>query len=105
MALELPETFRYEKRGHVAIMTINRPRAMNAFTGEMLAAMDACFADFRKDDDLWVAILTGARREGLLRRHGPAGGDPAAAMPARSWATRTTPSVRSPTCSSRSSRP
>ncbi|HNC69186.1 MAG TPA: enoyl-CoA hydratase-related protein [Pseudomonadales bacterium] len=60
MALNLPETFNYEKRGRIAIMTVNRPRAMNAFTGEMLAAMDACFADFQQDDDLWVAILTGA---------------------------------------------
>lgn len=42
MTLELPETFLYEKRGRIAVMTINRPRAMNAFTGEMLAAMDAC---------------------------------------------------------------
>jgi len=60
MALNLPETFNYEKRGRIAIMTVNRPRAMNAFTGEMLAAMDASFADFQQDDDLWVAILTGA---------------------------------------------
>ncbi|MCP5320671.1 MAG: enoyl-CoA hydratase/isomerase family protein [Pseudomonadales bacterium] len=60
MALNLPETFNYEKRGRIAIMTVNRPRAMNAFTGEMLAAMDAAFADFQQDDELWVAILTGA---------------------------------------------
>jgi Ser/Thr protein kinase RdoA (MazF antagonist) len=46
MALELPETFLYEKRGRIAVMTINRPRAMNAFTGEMLAAMDACLRGF-----------------------------------------------------------
>jgi enoyl-CoA hydratase len=59
MSLNLPETFQYEKKGHVAIMTINRPEAMNAFTVEMLAAMDACFEDFQKDDELWVAILTG----------------------------------------------
>lgn len=60
MALDLPETFTYEKRGHIAIMTINRPRSMNAFTPAMLAAMDACFEDFQNDDDLWVSILTGA---------------------------------------------
>ena len=59
MSLNLPETFTYEKKDHIAIMTINRPEAMNAFTVEMLAAMDACFADFQKDDELWVAILTG----------------------------------------------
>ncbi|MCB1696558.1 MAG: enoyl-CoA hydratase/isomerase family protein [Pseudomonadales bacterium] len=60
MKLEMPATFKYEKRGKVAIMTINRPAAMNAFTEEMLAAMDAAFADFQKDKNLWVAIFTGA---------------------------------------------
>jgi enoyl-CoA hydratase len=31
---------------------------MNAFTADMLRGMDAAFADFNDDDDLWVAILT-----------------------------------------------
>ena len=56
--LDLPETFTYEKRDKIAIMTINRPDAYNAFTAEMLRGMDACFADFNDDPDLWVAILT-----------------------------------------------
>jgi len=60
MTLELPETFTYEKKGHIALMTINRPKAMNAFTGEMLKAMDAAFDDFNEDPDLWVAVITGA---------------------------------------------
>jgi len=50
----------YEKRDHIAIVTINRPEAMNAFTQEMLEGMDAALADFNADPDLWVAILTGA---------------------------------------------
>jgi len=58
--LKLPPTLLYEKRGHVALVTINRPKSMNAFTQEMLEAMDAAFADFNSDPDLWVAILTGA---------------------------------------------
>ena len=56
--IELPETFQYEKRGRIAVMTINRPDAMNAFTAEMLRAMDACFEDFQNDPELWVAIFT-----------------------------------------------
>lgn len=60
MSLELPPTFQYEKQGHIAIMTINRPEAMNAFTREMLVGMDAAFDDFKDDDDLWVAVFTGA---------------------------------------------
>ena len=57
---EMPPTMRYEKRERVAIITINRPEAMNAFTAEMLRAMDAAFADFNADPGLWVAILTAA---------------------------------------------
>lgn len=56
--LKMPETFTYEKKGKIAVMTINRPDALNAFTAEMLRAMDAAFADFNADNDLWVAILT-----------------------------------------------
>lgn len=58
--MQLPPTFLYEKKDRIAIMTVNRPEAMNAFTAEMLRAMDAAFADFNQDPNLWVAILTGA---------------------------------------------
>ncbi len=57
-SLDLPPTVRYERDGRVAIVTIDRPDAMNALTKEMLAALDSAFADFDDDDDLWVAILT-----------------------------------------------
>jgi len=56
----MPPTMLYEKRDRVAIITINRPEAMNAFTAEMLRAMDAAFADFNADPELWVAIFTAA---------------------------------------------
>lgn len=59
MALNLPETFTYEKRGHVALMTYNRPQAGNSLTKEMLVAQDAVFDDFNSDPNLHVAILTG----------------------------------------------
>ncbi len=55
--MELPSTFLYEKKDRIAIMTINRPEVRNAFTAEMLRAMDACFDDFNQDPELWVAIL------------------------------------------------
>ena len=41
MSVDLPPTFQYEKRGKIAIMTINRPDAHNAFTADMLRGMDA----------------------------------------------------------------
>jgi enoyl-CoA hydratase len=49
-----------ERRGHVEILTINRPEARNAInlaTAIALSdALDAC----ESDDDVWVVILTGA---------------------------------------------
>jgi enoyl-CoA hydratase len=58
--VELPSTIRYEKQGRIAVVTINRPEAMNSLTPAMLAGMDDAFRDFAADDGLWVAILTGA---------------------------------------------
>lgn len=58
MSLDLPDTFRFEKRDRIALLTINRPEALNAFTREMLVGMDHAFAAFEADPDLWVAVLT-----------------------------------------------
>jgi enoyl-CoA hydratase len=55
---DLPKTLKYEKRGSLAILTLNRPDALNCFTREMLIGMDAAFEDFQSDPDLRVAILT-----------------------------------------------
>ena len=74
--MDLPPTMLYEKRDRIATVTINRPEAMNAFTPDMLQAMDAAFADFNKDPDLWVAILTAAGEKSFC-----AGMDLKAAIP------------------------
>ena len=57
--MALPETIKYEKQGHIAIVTFNRPEAMNALTPEMFAGLEEAFNDFNNDNNLWVAILTG----------------------------------------------
>lgn len=50
----------YEKRGEVAYVTLNRPDAKNAIDLDMHERLGQIFADFRDDDELRVAILTGA---------------------------------------------
>jgi enoyl-CoA hydratase/carnithine racemase len=50
----------YEKREHIAYVTINRPDVMNALHGPAGAEMGRVWADFRDDPDSWVAIVTGA---------------------------------------------
>ena len=57
--IKLPDGIKYDKQGHIATVTFDRPEAMNSLTVDMLAGMDAAFEDFNDDDDLWVAILTG----------------------------------------------
>lgn len=44
----------------VAIFTMNRPKARNAMSGAMTAALQKCLADAEHDPDIKVIILTGA---------------------------------------------
>src|ERR687891_2679264 len=50
----------YEKRDGIAYLTINRPEAKNAIDPDVHRLMIETWADFRDDDGLDVAILTGA---------------------------------------------
>lgn len=50
----------YEKRGHVATMTINRPEVRNAFDPETLCLLADTFERVRTDDDIRAVIVTGA---------------------------------------------
>src|SRR5258708_2601839 len=50
----------YEKRGHIAYVTINRPDRRNAIDPATSHELKAAFEGFKADDDAWVAILTGA---------------------------------------------
>jgi enoyl-CoA hydratase/carnithine racemase len=50
----------YEKKGHIAVVTINRPERMNALHPPANFELDQIWNDFERDPDLWVGILTGA---------------------------------------------
>ena len=54
------EFVRYEKRDHVAFLTMHRPEVMNALHPPAHEELDRCWDDFAADDDCWVAVLTGA---------------------------------------------
>jgi len=49
-----------ERRGHVLLVTINRPAARNAFDGATAADMEAAMDQFEEDPELRVGIITGA---------------------------------------------
>jgi enoyl-CoA hydratase/carnithine racemase len=56
----LTDTIIYEKKGHIAYFTINRPESMNAFNFATIQAFSEATIKFRDDDEAWVAIITGA---------------------------------------------
>ena len=58
----MPDTVLYERDGHVATITYNRPESLNAINGELRADLNASWERFRDDEDAWVAIVTGAGR-------------------------------------------
>ncbi|MCX7567457.1 enoyl-CoA hydratase-related protein [Sulfitobacter sp. F26169L] len=49
-----------EKKGHILVVTMNRPDVYNAIHSDMHFEMAQCWDEFAADQDLWVAVLTGA---------------------------------------------
>ncbi len=49
-----------ERRGHVEILTINRPEARNAMNRAAAVALSEALDECEADDDVWVVVLTGA---------------------------------------------
>lgn len=50
----------YEKEGHVATLTMNRPEVRNALNAEMLCRLADAWQDVNDDPEIRVAILAGA---------------------------------------------
>jgi enoyl-CoA hydratase len=49
-----------ERRGHVLVVTMNRPQARNALSGPMLALLRQAWDQVNGDPDIRVCVLTGA---------------------------------------------
>lgn len=51
-----------ERDGRVAVVTLNRPEAMNALNRQMYAELERAFRELHRDPDVWCVVLTGAGR-------------------------------------------
>lgn len=49
-----------ERREHVAIVTLNRPSALNAFNRELVGALQQACDELRADDQVWAVVVRGA---------------------------------------------
>lgn len=54
------EAVLYEKKGKIIYITLNRPEKLNAFNTAVSDGLVRAWKAFVKDDEAWVAILTGS---------------------------------------------
>ncbi len=50
----------YEKRQHGVLITLNRPDALNAMSGELWEELEAALKDAKEDAEIRAVVLTGA---------------------------------------------
>jgi enoyl-CoA hydratase len=55
-----------EVENGIAVVTINRPRSLNALNSETLTELSECFSDIEKRDDVKVLILTGSGEKSFV---------------------------------------
>ncbi|WP_024794767.1 enoyl-CoA hydratase/isomerase family protein [Tomitella biformata] len=68
-AADAPEVL-VERRGRIGVLTLNRPRAINALTHAMVRVIDDALIEWAADPAVEAVVLTGAGERGLC-----AGGD------------------------------
>jgi enoyl-CoA hydratase/carnithine racemase len=52
-----------EKRGNIALVTINRPEKLNALNTETISELKSCFKGLHEDREIMVVILTGSGKK------------------------------------------
>jgi enoyl-CoA hydratase/carnithine racemase len=50
----------FRRDGHIGLITLNRPEALNAINAEMDTRLAEIWDEVNRDPDIWAAILTGA---------------------------------------------
>lgn len=50
----------FEKSGHIAALTFNRPEAMNAMDPDTYKQLSDAWIEVRDNPEIWVAVITGA---------------------------------------------
>jgi len=56
------ETLLLETRGRVAIITLNRPQALNALNSTVLAELRQLLGELEADDGIGAVVLTGSEK-------------------------------------------
>jgi len=89
------EAATYERDGHVATITYNRPEALNAVNRDLRRDLNAAWKMFMADEEAWVAILTGAGDRAFCAGADLGGGGSAGDFPGTFWEKPTVNSFES----------
>ncbi len=54
------ETILVERRGRVGLVTLNRPKALNALNAQVIGEIEAALSDFDADDEISAMVITGS---------------------------------------------
>ena len=66
----------FERRGQIALITLNRPEKLNALDTDMMLRLGEIWEEFRDDADLRVAVITGAGERSFCSGRDLAAGAP-----------------------------
>src|ERR1700712_3259386 len=56
------ETILLERRGRVALVTLNRPKALNALNTQLMRELTGALAELDRDPDVGAIVITGSAR-------------------------------------------
>ncbi len=56
------ETIIVESKGHVGLITLNRPKAMNALSAQLMQELHRALDTFEADDDIGAIVITGSEK-------------------------------------------
>jgi len=56
------ENILVERRGKVGLITLNRPKALNALSNGLVANLNAALGEFAKEDAIGAVVLTGSEK-------------------------------------------
>ncbi|PLX40960.1 MAG: crotonase [Deltaproteobacteria bacterium] len=60
------ENVKFEREGRVALVTVNRPKALNALNDKTFDELDAIFEEIAGDDSIGSVVLTGAGEKAFV---------------------------------------
>jgi enoyl-CoA hydratase len=60
------QNIKFEKKNHIAYITVDRPKVLNALNMATMQELKQAFAAVKDDDDIRVAILTGSGEKAFV---------------------------------------